>query len=448
MAPPFTLKLGALDLAPYVRVGNDEGFDPYDGGGFEEPAFIDNPFGEGQGLANVDSRNREMSWPLYLNSTTKDGLHTLIRQINQEIRYAARPLRVEWRDQDATNSTYYDVEFARFDPNFKMRPSAQKWLAGVLRVWTKPYGHTATWRTIGTAGPSSSIPSFAAASTAGDIEGELRFTFSASVAATLVGAEYPRIVTVQSSLPTGWVPVFPIASVNRITATIVGASGALGSQVLRTFPEGAFTYPYTVSVPVPSTGEPIAGRLLVPARVTTATGVALAVYRDDISGVAVGANAYLPTAVLTPTSANSWRLVDLGVLQMNAQRPATVYLTLQVGAYPSANATRLMDLGPLLFVPEDSTSYTNDALGTDHDMATTTILSDGSGQRDQVRPSSALSQVVRVRAQGSIERGRTPLLSPGAGESVFAFRMIEGPFAQNQPYRVDVAVRERFTFAR
>src|ERR1043166_4479972 len=65
---PPTLRLGAVDLSNYLRVAPGEGMDPYDGDGFLEPAFTTAPLGEGEPRININAKNREMAFPLFVKA--------------------------------------------------------------------------------------------------------------------------------------------------------------------------------------------------------------------------------------------------------------------------------------------------------------------------------------------------------------------------------------------
>lgn len=636
MAPPFTLRFGSLDLAPYIRVGNDEGFDPYDSGGFEEPAFIDNPFGEGQGLANVDSRNREMSWPLYLSSTGgpvtnlvtnpsfevdtagwelvasaglasgptmtvstawasagsrscrvqftnandtvsrrvdlqtprtasnipvtagvsysaraavnvldaaslgtglalfwidsasavisgsygavstatgvqgvtvtgvapagatgvavlfitetnaandvvdfyadavmiaegttipdyddgdtpgwdwsgtphastssrpggKDGLHAIVRDINQEIRYAARPLRVEWRDQDATASTFFDVEYARFDPNFKMRPSAQKWLAGKLTVWCKPYGHTATER-IAATGVATLAPhvTLSVPSIAGDVspltDARVKFTYRGS--ASPVGDMSGRVYTVLSSIPSGWTTFLPATSL-RATYALNGASGAAGSQVLIASVTQQ-NQAVLLGQIYPNASAALRERMRIVALAKTSQGTGcLRLVNSDMSS-----NESSPggATVIVGLLSQGYTLFDLGVGYFDERIATSGYLVYA----DSVTATRAnIHLNGIYLLPDETTRlgvpttpmYTGTWFGGSA-IASFAIL-----ETDPENSKEGNSTALDAFMTGP------PALALDSTRQVFSMVHRSNSAAQNE-LSVEVRVRDRFTFAR
>lgn len=452
--PPFTLKLGSVDLAPYLRVGNDEGFDPYDAGGFEEPAFIDNPFGEGQGLANVDSRNREMAWPLYLNASTKDALHDLVGDINREIRYATRPLRVEWKDQDASASTFFDVEFARFDPNFRVRPSAQGWLAGVLRVWCKPYGHTGTYRTIGTGiaatnGIGNSIR-ISTPSVAGDVAPDVEVWVSAPTYASGHEAHY----TIVAPVPTQRPMAIPVASMTgRGEGTIVGASGAVSSQVYRLFfGPGSAAYQ---GVRVVNGG---ASRYLGRNRI-------IALIRPDVSATHtfqsllfdpnVATSALNSTLQVDSSVTAEWMPFDLGVLTIPSSivigKPVSPGVIIDaVFTRASAAASSHLDIGCVYLVPEERSviSRETDVRQSGAHAATRVIRSNG----DSIRYSSDSTLFYSDLTGGAAQIDSNLIGRLGieleTDEVIEVVQFRKGNTPQAVEFNAEIRARERFTFAR
>lgn len=568
MAQPYTLKLGSVDLSNYIRLNADDGFDPYDQDGFDEPAFSGAPFAEGHPLTNVDSGNREMSWPMYLNAaprtwaptdiaglvewfsaqtitgndgdaiggaaswtgargtttsqptagsrpilkknivngkqvvrfdglndalvtnlpslgtqftavivstigtnrilssgsssyrlgplgatsmdaysgigcswtvvaggsfqintwrlngasstgrrngtnsssgnqnpgantwdangfigatdagggqawggdiaeillfsgnlsdadianlegyfaqssqyslgfgtvpspigSAKDVLHALINSINREIQApTSSPLRVEWKDQGATNSTFYDVTYARFDPNFNYRRGANSWLAGTLRIFcAPPYGHTGTERVIATAAgtqPNLTAPLIGVASPlVGDVSAQTRITV------TMSGSQAPgprgRGVIVAPVSASGYQAFIPAASLTELypSAGIFGASGAPASQAIyRQSLAGALHNPPLAVAGLGATMY--AGRRRVIAAVMPAIcGPGMTVWAADPAGRAIG-----PTGAVY--SNDGWQMVDLGVISVGTVNPTTA-VTLYSGAIYKTGA----DLG-------------------------------------------------------------------------------------------------------
>jgi hypothetical protein len=306
MAATFVFKLGGVDLSPYLRVNPDDKMDPQ-GPPFIEPAFTETPFSDGQPLISTTVHNREQSWPLFLVDATrlKDALHALIRLINNAA--AQRPLLLEWRDDGASASTWYDVQFVRFEPDFNFRRGQHGYGAGVLHVWTSGYGHTGTTRVTATAAGTGIFLSVPIASLAGDAPALMDTTIVDGGIVPSLG----RIVAVAPITNPSYTPQILAASLTDLQAgaSIIGASGADGSQYL--------------ALPVSPTGGASGVACKVPLPNPTIAGGdnrILAVVKSGLGG-GVGINALDPYgnpmgATAVASMSQSWGLVDLGVCRL------------------------------------------------------------------------------------------------------------------------------------
>jgi hypothetical protein len=306
MAATFVFKLGGLDLSSYLRVNPDDHMDPYSQF-FVEPAFTETPFADGQPLISTTVLNREQTWPLYLKEATyqKDALHALIRQINNAA--AQRPLVLEWRDDGANASTFSDVQFVRFEPDFNFRRSQHAYAAGILHVWTSGYGHTGTTRVAATAAGTGIFLSVPIASLAGDAPALLDTTIVSGAVLPSLG----RIIAIAPITNPSYTPQILAGSLTDLQtgATLVGASGADGSQYLAlpVSPTGGVS---GVACKVPLPNPTIAGgdnRILAVVQSGIDSGVGL--YALDPYGNVMG-----PTAVAS--FSQGFGLVDLGVCRL------------------------------------------------------------------------------------------------------------------------------------
>lgn len=318
MAQPFTAKLGTFDFSDYLRVAED--VEPTSV--FEDPAFSDAPLAEGQPLISLDAKNREMAWPLFLNAASKDALHALIRTANQACSQGP-PLQLEWKDAGATQSTFYDVTYARFEPAFNYRRGVQGWLAGTLRVYcAPPYGHTGTARVAATAAGTGPVLSLTLPTqTQGDADAQVDFRIY--VGSQLARPPMAGRIVGAAVLPNpAYVHEIPAASLLTITggplATISGASGAVASQVRFTLTSFEIT-----GRPLPLFRVPLspasayigANRVFAIARTNYDGGIAMRAFR--------GQDALGATAIAT--SMDDWQMVDLGVLRVDSRAlPATL----------------------------------------------------------------------------------------------------------------------------
>jgi hypothetical protein len=266
-------------------------------------------------LISTTVQNREMQIPLFLSDVTKgkDQLHALVRSINNAI--AQRPLLIEWRDANASASTFFDCPFARFEPSFNFRRSGAGYAAGVLHCWTSGFGHTGTVRVTATAAGTGIFLSVPIASLAGDAPALLDTTINAGAVVPSLG----RIVAVAPITNPSYAPRIPAASLTDLqtNATLVGASGADGSQYLAlpVQPTGGAS---GVACKVPLPNPTIAGgdnRIL--AVVKSGIDAGVGIYALDPYGNSMGA-----TAIASNTQ--SWAVVDLGVCRL----PTVGYPTL------------------------------------------------------------------------------------------------------------------------
>lgn len=324
MSDNFTLKIGSVDLSPYIRIGDgNQGFDPYDGDGFVDPQFGVSPFADGQPLISSDVQNRQMSWPLNLSSYSKDDVHRVVRSITNEI--ATNPqLRVEWRDAGATDSTFYDVAFARFDPEFNYRRSEQNWAMGTLRIWcAPPFGHTGTTRVVATAA-ASGAGVYAALPTV--INGDAPALLEALVRVGTPVHNHGRIIGVAALPHPSYQVDTPAASMvmrTSVGTNMGGASGAQGSQVIAfPFSAGA-SQAKSFSMPlfIPSVYAGKRHRVMGIVDPFDRTGGVLKAYAPD--------GTPLSATVLATSWGDfqaQWALVDFGVWSAPSQLPASAAL--------------------------------------------------------------------------------------------------------------------------
>lgn len=302
----FVFKLGTLDLSSYVRVNPDDHMDPY-GQPWLQPAFTETPFADGQPLISTTVSNREQMWPLYLkdSSRLKDQLHALIQSI--QVAAGQKPLLVEWRDDGASKSTFYDVAFLRFEPDFNFRRSQHGYGAGVLHIWVSGYGHTGTLRVGGTAAGTGIFLSVPMPSIGGDAPALLDTAITAGAVVPSLG----RIVGLAAIPHPSYSALIPAASLLEAQpgATLIAGPGAQGGKYL--------------ALPVSPTGGASGIAFKVPLGNPTVMGGdnrILAVVLANING-GVGmlaldpyGNAMGGTAIASNTS--GWGLVDLGVCRL------------------------------------------------------------------------------------------------------------------------------------
>lgn len=369
MTALFIAQLGSFDFADYVRVGASDGLDPY-GKGWAEPQFAESAFGAGRALTGVTVGNREMVWPLYLNRNfllpgddltpeetllMEQHIHELVVDMNRAI--AEPNLQLQWCDAHAPAITYYDVAYARFDPEYNYRQDQFGWKAGTLRVWCNPpYGHTGTHRVVGTTGGGSAAVRIPIASNlSGDVPAALDVSVRRGGAEVL--AAPGRSIAV-AAVPSGVHGLIPAASM------VAGDNATITSGALRyTDSFSGIDAGGRAQVHL-APGSAYAGkrmRVLAVAEPNSRSGLRVQASRD---GKALGA-AQLATTV------GGRALLDLGPLDVpaldtRATQTLDLLMTCPVGSLLYGNAAAngvLPGVHALMVAPEDSLSLVRDAPG-------------------------------------------------------------------------------------
>lgn len=374
--PNFFFSAGDMELTEYVRVGPGEGLGPYDPDAIE-PEFSRSPLRDGGVLANTKADLAEREYPLFLNDSSPSALRVLEQQLNRELGRAPGIL-AQWRPPGSSQTTYLDIEAGRFEPDYSLRRDERGWMAGVLRLWTGPYGHTATERVIATGAGSGVLLQVAVPTIIqGDAPGLLDVRVTAGNTVPSQGRRVAFSVLPHPSYSAD----FPAASIGdrQTGATLVGLSGAHGSQYLGlpVSPTGASGIAAMVPLPIPSV---YAGRnrvfMLAKSRLNSGVNVRM----FDPFGNALG-----PTAVAT--ALENWGLLDMGVLNIpDGQVPTTYKLPIQAGG-ASGNtvvASPGLHLNAVFLLPEDSTVLVNDTGAVAPTLAGDDFAADGNltGQAD------------------------------------------------------------------
>jgi hypothetical protein len=376
-----TLKIDGFDFFTYLRVAPGEGFDPASPGA-REPRFGETSIGDSQPLISVNERNKELAWPLHLNAASKDALHALLIDVNRRLTNAKL---VEWKDDGATSSTFYDVLFARFDPDYNYRRAQVKWMSGVLRVWVKSYGTTGTYRIAGTCGaPSYGFPGVAeiASLPIGDLPAFIAAT-NVTDAAILASYAFSGF----AAIPTKSYGFWSASVLNpnlSAGATRTQATSAIGSQTHRRLFSGSavqqlaelYTGPSSALVGFSFPPEAVApGRHhivgIVRSQGTTAAASGFAVSAQPMIGG--GSLAYGPTLVL-PASCH-WRPISFGIMSQPTRADIEYgvrFWTSNLGG-SAGSATGAVDLCGVYLLPEDTSYIVGEAnhqqLYTDEDTA-------------------------------------------------------------------------------
>lgn len=414
-----------LDLTQYLILVEGEGFDPSPD--FLEPQFNESSFGAGQGLINIDANNKEMAFPLHLKAATKDSLHTLFRTLRLKLNEPE--VLVEWRDEGASLVTYFDLEYGRFNPEYRFHRARHHWIRGVLGCWCRPYGHTATDRIVGTALASGhGAPVVTIAPLSGDTDANAQYKLT--VASYGGQGDYEIVaaaVLPNTSYPFRW----PAASLTLggAGASRIGASGAAGSQFIGRVAVATGSDSLAI---LTFTNQGLLGgdhRIMAIARHGQASPI-----RMSAPGVGT-----------VTISATAWSLVDFGVLRIPSHVASYVAEQHIVPLGPSAAlvGSYRVQINEVYLLPEGKTA------------ALRTLEAD--------LPRYVLDGVKNIVVQGTADdttgqdvtsslRGVLPAIPPAA---TVAIGMLRAPHsdsgelvAPSQSVSVEIRARERFTFQR
>lgn len=287
----------------------------------------------------------------------KQGLHDMMGELESIL---AGLKTVEWRDDGAASTTYFNSQFGRFEPDYNYRRSQKLWASGVIHVWVEPFGHTGTYRSAGTGAASGLTLVVPLASIGGDVAGDVRAYIGPATSSLSWGANKEGRIVGVAAIPTGYVPDWAAASMG---GNLLGASGYAGSQVLA------------------DNGARILGQVIL----TAATPYAgrnrlLLVAQGDSSGTAAFTHVYgaaydaydgqggrLGGGIASGRIGEGLSVVDLGVLTVDPTvgRATTVVNIVRGGSYRDEVSRGLapataMRINRLLILPEADTAIIMD----------------------------------------------------------------------------------------
>lgn len=225
-----SLIVGSLSLATYAMLHPDDGFDPA-GSGYDEPAFADTAAGDGAALIQHTYGNREWNVPIHLKALSKDALHDLARDVE---RNAVKGAPVAFLDDGATDTSYFDLEAARLELNYNNRRLLKNRTAGVLRLWTRPFAHTGTYRVHATGAASNVFAAVLAMPSAidGDRPAETLIGVRTG-SAPLLGPRDGRLIAVAPLPHPSWAAVIPAASLTRDSSSSPSVGAMAGAHASR-----------------------------------------------------------------------------------------------------------------------------------------------------------------------------------------------------------------------
>jgi hypothetical protein len=246
----LVVKIDGYDLSDYAQAMADP-YDPADA--FSEPQFAGNSLTDGDLFVSMTSSNREWTLPLLIVSTSNDALAATVREINSHLKPR---VTLEYREDGASNSTYFDVESAVLEADYRYQRNRQGVGKFTLKVWSRPFGHTGTTRIVatGVATGLEVIP-IASLGLTGDAVAGLKLSPSFAQA-SIPNAEQPQIyawgVTSRASFKSQFLPEptsgihatfgdgIYLADAGAVSGTAAGLSPS-NSALIRGFAVGGLT---------------------------------------------------------------------------------------------------------------------------------------------------------------------------------------------------------------
>jgi hypothetical protein len=412
-----------LDLTPYLAV-DDDSLDPSDPQ-FTQKIWSHSLLKEGgvQALEHLDLKGTV--WPLRLKAGSRDALNALVQQINNLIEQPG--MTASWQDVGSSQPTYFDVSSGILTPKYDFRKAGQFWLNAELQLFFMPLGHTATMRLVASAagtGPllKMSIPS--------PILGDA----GALIQAQIVGGMNQPNQMALAVIPNGYTPEFQVSAATNVPspivgATIIGASGAVGSQFIRQhLPPGALSSARTIGAWVLPNATPYFGtnRLLAIARsganpTFVGTIIGLQAQFGYPAASAMATAWLIPAAGGGGPATSSWQLVDLGTFTVPSAIPSISPLITLTGLYAaSQTATGMIDVTDLIVLPEANSAWLDDS------AANLPALNGAVPPYNQYVFDGVANETYHATASQlpsrltGLQRGAVPKLNPGASQSIVA----------------------------
>jgi hypothetical protein len=359
-----TIKVDGFDLWNYTRVAAGDGLDIADND-FLDPQFSDSAAGFGDPLINVQAKNRELVVPVHLKAVSKDALHQLVSDLNRRLSVAKQ---LEWKDDGATNSSWLKIQFARFEPEFNKRRQDAGWMSGTVRIYTEPYAKSVSsgyTYSIGSFAGTGIMASFSIASyVVGDAPITTRFTINTP--SVYNRTAHGRILA-GAVLPASYIADWPAASIVPMgSTTLIGASGAVGSQTLAHIAHGGLGFNGTYAASGWSGGN-VGQIVLTVASAYTGNNRVLAVvtanYELDVFMANRDGTPPYVRSVASQMPNMGESTVDLGVIKVDPASNGATH-TIIIGTSRrnftynhtlySANATGVFELNRVILLPEDT----------------------------------------------------------------------------------------------
>lgn len=279
----------------------------------------------------------------------RDGLNELVANVNQTL---ANAKQLVWRDQGATSDSYYEVQFARFEPEYNYRRSQKLWQTGVVRIFTKPYGSTGTLRQATNMQGTAIALELGIGTYAGDVPPYTGITFRNRVLDTTNLS--PGNAFAFAVVPTGYTYEIPAASLHSTHPSAVLITTALpsytsGTQTLVLGDAAVLTGKAKLGKIGLSPASAYVGRNRVFAIVSAGGDKFMEAIDDDGNSLAIRPRLATGPGV-SASVVFGYNVVDLGVLSV----PEKFYRRASVGFEITVESPQWTDGDPLLWTGDFS----------------------------------------------------------------------------------------------
>lgn len=460
---------GNINLTKYLNMQPGEGADPA-GAAFTTKVLAHSILKPGSTLALEDLKEKLQTFPLKLNAGNKEKLDELVEKINKILNTPGT--QVEWVDEGALESTYWDLISGQCDVEYDLRRGEKNYLDAKLRLFVQPLGYYSkkgpkALEAFGGTTVSKGTSPLVVFRANSVLKGDAPSLIQAQILSKSVVHGQVAAVSALPSLE--FVPLAPAASY------AVGPSGNGGGTM--SFSADSFAPTGTMAHIVPSAAGVVytftseekskyayvgENRILLAARTPTVSASFSASANINIIPFKTLFRGQYG-AVATPYATGAWRLYDLGIvnsassyLNSGEKYSVSVYLENNTGA------SRAIDIGGLIQLPDRNTCWLNTGpiATVTASLANQNVISfDGVANAIRIGanmgvPAAGASPAVASQTTSVIDvsanvRGNIPTIQPGQEVNTIAClvaNMYGGTMNAETLVNVNVLERCRYVF--
>lgn len=455
--------MNGRDLTAYNRLAHGDGHEPASADSFDPQFTGPSALGEGQSFVGNSLGNVAMSFPLILDAANTDALYQLIRDIRTDL---VKGNTVEYRSGGASQSTFFDMESGKLEPNFEFWLDQNARCRAQLTIWRRPYGHTGTSRVIASAAGTGPM-TVTATGVLGDVDAKANLTVRRASASGGIG-QGAVVFGVKYPVPSGFNPIWNASRIAAETLFPVGttvsatslASGRISNSFRAVLPIGsAMALGTWTAQPIflPVSKQTYAGRYRM--LVNIRNRIALATYANRIEAVPFVDGLELPARRSLATAQN-WAAFDLGEITIPSVG-ATSTFGVNIWGVNTASpvgsivATYPIQVDGVSLIPVDINAGIANATGWGLGASSVLGLNgiDGSVLAYETQGATPLYDAGKASVRGQLPE-LPPTGSPAASGAAQIF-VWSAPAAAtsseplgNSEHRVTVTVRERFSYMR